>query len=255
MTEENHDVFSEGTEAATEAPAETEAQVEVTTDAKQEAETQTEEQSGAEEPEQQGEETAEPPAANGDNKVSQPEKMIPESRFKAALKDVNAKLTERDRELATLKAQPAPDRATDPDGYDRHVRIETSKAIMMETHEDYDEKIAHFQKMAETSPSLNEIVGNHAIPAKFAYDLAKKDMEITELSNLKDDPEYKEFQEYKKQKANSADTAAKLSSEKPAKAASKVPNLNRNATAASIAKDKASDESDDLWTGHYSASA
>lgn len=254
--EENHDVFSEDNEAATTETSE--ADIGAEEGAQQEAETQGEAQSGAEGSEQQGEEGAEPPAADGDNKVQKSEKMIPESRLKAAIKDVSDKLSEAQRELATMKAQPAPDRTKDPDGYDRHTRIETSKIIMQQTVKDYDEVIAHFQEMAKAEPSLNAIVANHAAPAKMAYDLAKKDMEITELYAMKDDPDFAEFKAFKAAKAagkaadETADTATQLAAgAKKGKAATEIPNLNRNAT--SVGREtKKSDSDDDLFADHYS---
>lgn len=247
MTEENHDVFAD----------EVEATVESQDDAPQEAQAESEAQPGAETEEKQGEQQAEPPAATENADLSK-EKMIPESRFKAALKDVNEKLSKAEQRLAELSAAPAPDRQNDPEGYDRHVRIETSKAIMAETHDDYDEKIAHFQEMAQANPTLNDLVGNHALPAKFAYDLAKRDMEINELSNARNSDEWKQFQEWKKNKGAAVETAPQkteaakqLSMPKAANVAAKVPNLNRNATAVNVSK-QASEEDEDLFKGHHS---
>lgn len=242
---ENQDVFSEETEA----PGTSK---EVGESDAQEAKAEGEAQSGAEDEAQQGDESAEPPAANKDNKVSGKDKMIPEHRMKAAIKDVTDKY---ERRLAELTAKPAPDRETDPDGYDRHQRIEISKAIMTETHTDYDDMIEHFQQMAEANPALNQIVGDSKMPAKMAYDLAKRDKEIQELSALKDDPELKEFKEWKKSKAAaSTDTAAQLA-EKPKSAASKVPNLNRNATAVNAGKATKGETDEDLFAGHHSVRA
>src|SRR3990167_6082010 len=239
--QENHDVFNDD-DKDTEAKATTKDEVEE--GAEQEAQSETKAKK------KQGEETAETPAADGDNKVSGKDKMIPEHRLKAAIKDVTDKYERRIAELSP-KAE-APDRAADPDGYDRHQRIEISKAIMTETHADYDDMIEHFQGMAAANPALNAIVGDSKMPAKMAYDLAKKDKELSELAALKDDPELKEFKELKKTKATtSADTAAQLA-EKPKADASKVPNLNRTATNVTRGKESKSDEDDDLFKGHHS---
>mgnify|MGYP001577191626 CR=1 FL=1 len=247
--QENHDVFSKE-EVATE----TETKEEVSTDAEQEAKADGEESAGAEKSEQQGEEGTEPPAVIEDNKVSEKDKMIPEHRFKAALKDVADKYERRIAEL-TPKVAP-PDQTTDPKGYERHVRIEVSKTMMTEMHADYDDMIEHFQEMAKVNPMLNQVVGEHAMPAKMAYDLAKRDMENAELAKLKDDPELKEFREWKKTKAAAPDTATQLEVKpKPASAASKVPNLNRNNPSASRANVKSSSEDDDLFAGHHSQRA
>jgi hypothetical protein len=258
--EETHDVFAEdksttvGEAAEFETPTESTARTkdEVENGAQQEAETQTEASTGAEESEAQGEGTtvSETPADTKDSAV-QAEKMIPESRLKAAVKDVNDRLISTQRELAAMKAVPTPDRSKDPDGYDRHQRIEMSRTMVSRAYKDYDAKIAHFQEMAKAEPSLNAIVANNDIPAQMAYDLATKDMELTELENLKHSPEYKEFLEFKKTgKTAQADTATQLAGKKPADAASKVPNLNRNAPNLKAAP-KA--ESDELFADHYSS--
>lgn len=243
---ENQDVFSDEAEVT----AETESKEEVKDEPKSE-ESQTTEEQGTEAATQQGEQDAEPPAADGDNKVQKSEKMIPEHRLKAALKDVNEKLSKAEQRLAELTATPPPDRASDPEGYDRHVRIETSKMIMAETYDDYDEKIAHFQEMAKVQPELNTIVGNHHAPAKMAYDLAKKDLEIKELTGLKDSDEWKQFQEWKKSggKVPAQEPEKALDLKKTAKETPKVPNLNRNLPSA--ARPKTSSEDDELFAGHY----
>jgi len=259
MTDENHDVFSEESKTTSEADIGTETNVEATVDAKQEAETQVEAQPGAEESEQQGEQGAAPPAADGDSAVSQAEKMIPESRFKAAIKDVNDKLITAQREMAAMKAVPPPDRTKDPEGYDRHNRIEMSRTLVSRIYKDYYEKIAHFQEMVKANPSLGAIVANNEIPAQMAYDLAIKDMELTELYKLKDSADWKEFQTYKAAKgagANAAaqgtvaDTATQLGGSKAASVASKVPNLNRNAP--SVNRDLGKTGDDNLFGDHYS---
>lgn len=255
--EENHDVFAEDNAATTsEADIGTETEA-VTGGAQQEAATQTEARTGAAESTQEGEgTTAETPAA-GDSAVSTAEKMIPESRLKAAVKDVNDRLIQTQRELAAMKEQPAPDRLKDPDGYDRDYRIKMSRNVVSKVYKDYDVKIAHFQEMAKREPSLNAIVANNDIPAQMAYDLAAKDMELTELEGLRDSPDWKEFQEYKASKAAGKnatlgavqDTATQLGGKNAADAASKVPNLNRNAPSL---KGAPRQEDSDLFKDHYS---
>jgi len=247
--EENHDVFAEeSTDTTSEAETITE---EVEGGSKQEAETQIVESAGTKESKQEGEgTTAEPPTAE-DSAVSKAEKMIPESRFKAALSDVNKTLAETRRELAAMKQQPTPDRTKDPEGYDRNYRINMSRDVVSRVYKDYDEKIAHFQEMAKLEPSLNTIVGNNVSPAQMAYDLAAKDMEIRELSTMKDSDEYKEFLAYKVSKqAASSDTATKLGGKT---AASKVPNLNRTATNSNPNRKAESSEDDGLWSDKSSA--
>lgn len=169
---------------------------------------------------------AETPDADDGAKEDQAEKMIPVHQFKAALKDVNDKLAKAQQELNQMKATPAPDRSKDPDGYERHLRLETSKAIMVETHADYDDVIGHFQTMAAENPLLNDLVANHPLPAKYAYDIAKKSLEIKELSGVKQSEEWKQFQTWKAEQAK-AETKSPVLEAKPVSTTPKVPNLNR----------------------------
>ena len=128
------------------------------------------------------------------------EKQIPESRFKAAIKDVQDKLDEALQENAQLKAVEAPDRNEDPEGYEAHLRLEMSKQLMSEFKDDYQEKMLHFREMAKNSPHLNNVVAIHELPAKLAYDLATRDLEIREMTEARQSDEWKEFQEFKKNK-------------------------------------------------------
>lgn len=195
------------------------------------------------------EETTEPPSEEKD-KSAKPEKMIPESRLKAALKDYEAKLDAANQELSQFKASPVPDKDKDPEGYNLHLRMETSKAVMREFATDYDDVIKHYAEMAESNPYLNEAVAKHPIPAKYAYDIAKKDMEIRELSALKTSDEWKQFQEFKKQQAaqSAANENSKASSAVTKALTSKVPNLNRATDVSSKGKSKVSDD-DELFAG------
>lgn len=254
---ENHDVFSEGDEL----PENVTEPLGSVKDAQQEAETQGDAQQGTEESKQQGDEGAEPPAADEDSEVSKSEKMIPESRFKAAIKDVGDKLSEAQRELAAMKAAPRPDPSKDPQGAALHDKLEQSVAMMAEQYSDYDDTILHFQEMAKAEPSLNGIISQAKHPAKMAYDLAKKDMEIAELYKMKDDPDFAEFKKSKAasktakepaEETEATDTAARLTGKKKDVDASKVPNLNRNATSASRASTSKSEEDDEVFAGHYS---
>lgn len=222
IEDENHDVFT----------TEEEAPEETTLDSQEE-----------EAEEEQGEQEEETPASK-ETEVDKSEKMIPESRLKAALKaqedNFNRKLAE------ALPPTPAPDRDEDPDSYDRHQRLEISRDIMRESHEDFDDAINHFVEMAKINPSLNDIVANHRMPAKMAYDLAKKDLELKEVQDFRNSDEWKAFQEFKKSGGKAETTAEKLTS-RP-----KVPNLNRSATNVKPDARKSSDNDDDLFSGHYS---
>lgn len=212
------------------------------------------EESESGESKEQGVEEDEPPSSKEDEGNSESEKMIPESRFKAALKDVNDKLSASRQELARLQAQPAPDRETDPEGYEFHVRMETSKQVMRDSFEDYDQVILHYQEMAKENPALNSVVVAHSAPAKHAYDIAKKDLEVKELMKLKDSDDWKEFQEFKANKASKVQEAEVpvekvVQNEAKNSEASKVPNLNRATDVGSGKPRAAESEDEELFAG------
>lgn len=189
-------------------------------------------------------ETEDEPAGETEDKTNSKEKMIPESRFKAALKDVQEKMESVLQENAKLKATPAPDRENDPEGYEKHLRLEMSKALMREFKPDYVEVITHYQEMAKLNPSLNQMVADHELPAKFAYDLAKRDLEIRELTEARNSDEWKEFQEFKKNKGK-ATIADDLVSQNPAL---KLPkNLNRATASKKLGNRVHSDDEDYLF--------
>lgn len=164
------------------------------------------------------------------------QKMIPEHRFKAALKKVTDELEEKTSKLKEYETPKVnvPDKDVDPEGHDLHVRMEASKQVMMEMRPDYQEVINHYATMAEGNELLNQAVSKHPLPAKLAYDIAKRDLEIKEALTLKDSPEYKEFQEWKKTK-KASDPANKQEEVTLNKTISRglnvVPNLNRSTNA------------------------
>jgi hypothetical protein len=105
-------------------------------------------------------------------------------------------------------------------------RVNISKMIMMETKQDYTEKITEFIKMTEESPALLEQWRNSLNPAKFAYEKATEKLEYDDFKSVKDSDEYKEFLEYRK----SGKLSVKESKEEVRKkAALTLPKLN-NAT-------------------------
>lgn len=186
---------------------------------------------------------------DGDTEV----KMVPVHQLKAAVKDVNDKLEAANAEIAQLKTKPAPDPEEDPDGYNLHIKMETSKAVMRETVDDYDKVIVHYQEMAKANPQLNEAVAASPSPAKYAYDLAKRDMEINELTELRNSDEWKEFQEYRANKVKEAEeakvkAAAQEAEQKKAPKTPAVPNLNRSTDVQST-KQPLEDEDEDLFAG------
>lgn len=173
------------------------------------------------------------------------EKSISESRFKAAIKDIQTKLDSALQENAELRAGQVklPNREEDPDGYEQHLRLEMSKSLMMEFKEDYAEVIQHYQEMAKVNPTLNKLVAENELPAKFAYDLAKRDMEIRELTAARNSDEWKEFQEFKKNKSKQS-TAQDLAT--PVERAPKLPENTNRATSVTLRNNVVSDD-DDLF--------
>ncbi len=64
-------------------------------------------------------------------------------------------------------------------------RIETSEIAMMNQvgAADYQEKMNHFMRMAQTDPNLIQQMRNHRMPAQFAYNQAKASMSGIDTSD------------------------------------------------------------------------
>jgi hypothetical protein len=218
--EESDDVFKE-TEATTEEKEETKAEPEKEEEAEEETES-------GEEEESEGEERSEPPAEENEEE----EGTVPV----AALQSERQKRQALEERLAKYEAQEAPDKEKDPEGHERHMRMEMSRDLMRESHDDYDDLIAHYTEMEKANPALAQIVANDKNPAKLAYNLAKEDREIAKLQELSKSDDWKEFQKWKK-------AQPKESPEKPDrnKAALSVPNLNK-ATSVKARPPKPEDE-------------
>lgn len=247
------DVFEDpNASSANEPEFKEEPEIEANPAADEQSESEEADEEGSEEKdgEESGEEDSTPPVDKEDNKDDdQANKMVPEKRLKAVVSAMSAELAEAKAELAKYQTTPVPDKEKDPEGHAAHLRMDISKKVMYASHPDYLDVIAHYQKMADENPSLNDLVMANELPAKFAYDLAKEDMAIRELRATKDSPEWKEFQAWKKEQK----TAEKSGEEKkPVKATSKadvlskVPNLNR---ATNISQAKAVKTDDDLFVG------
>lgn len=236
---EEHDVFSEPEEES-------------------QQETSEEEQNTEENSEETGEkETSEESPSEDkkdENEDGQSDKTVPIHQFKAALKDVTDKLDAANEQIAQLSAKPAPDRETDPQGYELYNKIELSKQIMRDAYPDYNDKIRHYNEMVKQNPQLNVTVVSSANPAKTAYDLAKQDLEIKELSELRDSDEWKEFQNWKAGKSEESNKPEQKEEEEAQKQqnvnqkASEVPNLNR-ATDVGSKQSANIDDDDELFAG------
>lgn len=175
------------------------------------------------------------------------QKMIPEHRFKAALKEVTDKLDAATEELQKYTAIPVPDKETDPEGHDLHVRMKASSDVMREMRPDYQEVINHYAKMAESNPLLNQAVAADPLPAKLAYDIAKKDLELKELAGLRESDDWKKFQEWKKTQTTSATppTQQAALNETVTRGLKAVPNLNRSTNASPNRNVRKGDTADD----------
>lgn len=202
------------------------------------------------------EEAGTPPATKDDIEYvtdAKGQKLIPEHRFKAALKSASeraekaeAALAERDKVVI-----PVPDKQSDPEGHARYVRMEASVEVMREMRPDYQEVIEHYAEMARDNPLLDQAVDAAPLPAKLAYDIAKKDLEIKEALKLKDTDEWKEFLEFKKSKAAQTTTKEETSlNKKVSEGLRAVPNLNRSTNAAPSRniRNASSDNEDSLFS-------
>lgn len=186
-------------------------------------------------------------------------KFIPEHRFKAALKKVTDELDAAKGKLTEYEKPepiPVPDKDVDPEGHALHIRMDASQAVMRDLRPDYQEKIDHFAKMAESNPLLNQAVAGHPIPAKLAYDIAAKDMEIKEALNIQGSDDWKKFQEWKKTQGEQQpeDKQAKLNETVTKGLGRQIPNLNRSTNASpnrNVRKISGAGNEDDALWGDY----
>lgn len=176
-------------------------------------------------------------------------KPIPVHRFKAALKKVTDELEATKQQLADKTKVPVPDREKEPEAYEMHVRFEASQSIMRETKPDYQKVIDHYAVLEQSNPLLSQAVAKHPIPAKLAYDIAKRDLDIKEAMEVRESDDWKEFQEFKKNKGKPPAPATPENASVGAKLGGgqvKVPNLNR-ATNTAPKKADLANEDDELF--------
>lgn len=205
------------------------------------------------------EEASMPPIEGQDDEESvtdaKGQKMIPEHRFKAALKKVTDELEEKTNKLREYEEPriEAPDKDVDPEGHDLHVRMENSTYYMRRLYTDYQEVINHYAELAQNNELLNQAVANHPRPAELAYDIAKRDLEIKEALALRESDEYKEFQTWKKSKGSETLTKEQKLNTTIARGLNSVPNLNRSTNASpnrNVRRNSSvSDDTDELFRG------
>jgi len=146
-------------------------------------ETQVDESSGeeqAEKPEAESQETEEPVAEEEPEPTMVPIAALHDERRKReALKEEAEKL----RSQLPQEDSEAPDMYDDPEGYKAYVRqqvendlyadrVETSRAQMLEKHEDYEDKESTFLFLASKDKSLADEMSKHPEPARYAYEKA-----------------------------------------------------------------------------------
>lgn len=248
MSEDQNDDLFDDQPAKAEGEVKTEPEVEVKADkpeAKAEGEEGKEENTGEEK-----ENTDGTPPTEEEGKIEKTDgKMIPEHRFKAAIKQVTDELNTAKEKLQKYEELPVPDKDSDPEGHELHIRMEASKTIMREMVSDYDDVIAKYPAMAKVNPYLDQAVAESKNPAKFAYDLVKRSIEMDELKTLRDSPEWKEFLESRKNNNNpevSKETATTVS-KSLTQGISKVPNLNRATDVGAKNKNVKQDDDDYLF--------
>jgi hypothetical protein len=144
----------------------------------------------ADDPEDKGKIPAEMPAATKDESAKpDAEKHWSEAAYydeKRKRKELQEKLEALEK--SNQKQDEGPDLFVDPKGFTEglkndlkntllHERINLSRELLMETKQDYAEKEAKFVELAQANPALVSQMNSSANPAKFAYDLAKKELE------------------------------------------------------------------------------
>ena len=106
-------------------------------------------------------------------------------------------VSELTSKLSTTEAKPLPDVLDDQEGFVKQleskvksetqaVRIEVSQDMMRTMHSDYDEMEAKFVAMAKDNPNLISKMYATPLPAKFAYETAKKADKLADFENVEE---------------------------------------------------------------------
>lgn len=171
-----------------------------------------------------------------------------ESWTKTAVLDERRKRQELEAKIAKLEAKEPeaevtkrPDILEDQEGAFRHTesqfanailqeRINLSRELMIEKHDDYEAMEAVFVELAGKNPHLVQEMNKSSNPAKFAYSKAKEHNDYSDYQKTKDSEEYKAFLEARKTAALEPKEVEETPAQKRNKSAVKVPDLI-NATA------------------------
>ncbi len=165
--------------------------------------------------------------------------VLDERRKRQELEAKIAKLEEKKQEAEAVKR---PDILEDQEGAFRHTesqfanallqeRINLSRELMIEKHDDYEAHEAVFVEMAQKNPQLVQEMNRSSNPAKFAYNKAKEHNEYSDYQKNKESDDYKAFLEARKAAALEPKEVEETPAQKRNKSAVKVPDLI-NATSA-----------------------
>lgn len=183
------------------------------------------------------------------------QKLIPEHRFKAALKSATERAEKAEAEAAKLNAPPpiqAPDKETDPEGHAQHIRMEASVSVMRELRPDYQEVINHYAELAKDNPLLDKAVTADPLPAKLAYDIGKRDLEIKKVDEVLKSGDWDKFQAWKAEQAKNPTDPKNPQDKTVAQKLHAVPNLNRSTNASpnrNVRRNSNGENDDDLFAG------
>lgn len=183
------------------------------------------------------------------------QKFIPEHRFKAALKSATERAEKAEAEAAKLNAPPpieVPDKVADPEGHAQHIRMEASVSVMREMRSDYQEVINHYATLAKDNPLLDQAVTADPLPAKLAYDIAKRDLEIKKVDEVLKSGDWDKFQAWKAEQAKNPTDPKTKQPDAAAARLGAVPNLNRSTNASpnrNVRQNSNGDNDDDLFKG------
>ena len=193
---------------------------------------------------------------------------------KAAVLDERRKRQERDQKIEELQAEiesykkasnlplkeenpereeskdSIPDPVDNPEAYHSYMlkrqdhelflfRQEIDQNSLSEKHDDYDEMISHFKTMASNSPAIYEEYISSRLPATYAYNAAKKDLNAKKFS----DPQYEaKLKEEIRNQVMSELGKESDGSEKPSKKSnSTMPDLNSVASSGNLGKGQATE--------------
>jgi len=182
--------------------------------------------------------------------------LLDEREKRQAFEKQVGELTDK---LSTTEAKPLPDVLDDQEGFVKQleskvksetqaVRIEVSQDMMRTMHSDYDEMEAKFVAMAKDNPDLISKMYATPLPAKFAYETAKKADKLADFENV-EEWEAKKTAELKASIKAEMEAEAKAKAEKDADTSGALsPSIAAQRAAGSNGSQKPADVPDPLET-------